>query len=150
MLGPDAGAAKSMDSLDLQGICPRLVRTLFSRIETAEESILFEIRVSFVEIYLERIKDLLNAKKDDVKLLWDAKKNAGHLKDVTEVNIEDESQVYTLIKRGNKLRRTAEHQQSAKSSRSHAVFILNVKQTNTVDMSVKNSQLCLVDLAGSE
>ena len=54
MTGPD------IEDLEMQGIIPRMVRNVFNRIETAEESIVFEVKVSMVEIYNERVKDLLN------------------------------------------------------------------------------------------
>ena len=53
MQGPD------IEDLELQGIIPRMVRTVFNRIETASENIEFTVKVSMIEIYNERIRDLL-------------------------------------------------------------------------------------------
>lgn len=55
-----------IDDLELQGIVPRMVRNVFSRIETADENIDFEVKVSMVEIYNEKVKDLLNPVKDNL------------------------------------------------------------------------------------
>ena len=55
-----------IDDLELQGIVPRMVRNVFSRIEASDESIDFEVKVSMVEIYNERVKDLLNPVKDNL------------------------------------------------------------------------------------
>ena len=54
MQGPD------IEDLELQGIIPRMVRTVFNRIETASENIEFIVKVSMIEIYMEKVKDLLN------------------------------------------------------------------------------------------
>lgn len=62
MMGPD------MDDVVNQGIIPRMVRTVFNRIETASENMEFAVSVSMCEIYNERIKDLLNPKQDNLKI----------------------------------------------------------------------------------
>ena len=61
-----------------------MARTLFSLIEAAGEQIIFELKVSFVEIYLEKVRDLLDESKTDLQIL-DNKLNK-----VTEVPIESE------------------------------------------------------------
>ena len=62
MQGPDIGAVEN------QGIIPRMVRTLFNRIETASENIEFTVKISMCEIYNERIKDLMDPAKDNLKI----------------------------------------------------------------------------------
>ena len=53
MQGPD------IEDLEMQGIIPRMVRTVFNRIETASEAIEFNVKIAMIEIYNEKIKDLL-------------------------------------------------------------------------------------------
>jgi kinesin family protein 5 len=53
MTGPD------IEDIENQGIIPRMVRTVFNRIESANENMEFSVKVSMCEIYNERIKDLL-------------------------------------------------------------------------------------------
>ena len=62
MQGPD------IEDLELQGVIPRMVRTVFNRIETASENIEFTVKVSMIEIYMERIKDLMDQSKDNLKI----------------------------------------------------------------------------------
>jgi kinesin family protein 5 len=52
----------------MRGIVPRMVRTVFNRIENSSENMEFAVKVSFCEIYNERIKDLLNPKLDNLKI----------------------------------------------------------------------------------
>ena len=56
MQGPD------INDIEMQGIIPRMVRTVFNRIENADENIEFTVKVSMCEIYNEKIKDLQNPK----------------------------------------------------------------------------------------
>lgn len=48
----------------LQGIIPRMIQTVFNKIESSSENIEFTLKVSMLEIYLENVKDLLNPTKD--------------------------------------------------------------------------------------
>ena len=67
-----------------------MVRNVFNRISTSDESIIFEIKVSMVEIYNEKVKDLLDPKKDNLQVRQD-KKRGIYLQDVTEVAIVEEN-----------------------------------------------------------
>ena len=68
MQGPD------INDVEQQGIIPRMVRTVFNRIESASENIEFQVKVSMSEIYNEKIKDLLNPSKDNLKIHEEATK----------------------------------------------------------------------------
>ena len=57
-----------IDDVELRGIVPRMVKTVFNRIENSSENMEFAVKVSFCEIYNERIKDLLDPKKDNLKI----------------------------------------------------------------------------------
>ena len=50
----------NIEDFEMQGVIPRMVRTVFNRIETSAEHIEFTVKISMMEIYNERIKDLLN------------------------------------------------------------------------------------------
>ena len=57
---------QNVENVELQGIIPRMVRTVFNRIDTASDSIEFSVKVSMIEIYMEKIMDLLDAKKTNL------------------------------------------------------------------------------------
>ena len=146
MTGP---SISNIEDVEMQGIIPRMVRTVFTRIENASEDIVFNVTVSMVEIYNERIKDLLDPSKDNLRIHEKAGKGV-YLQDVTENYIESEEQVYQIMRHGNDNRAVASTNMNSESSRSHSIFILTVTQNNTADLSCKVGKLYLVDLAGSE
>lgn len=109
----------------MQGIIPRMVRTVFNRIETASENLEFTVKVSMIEIYMERIKDLLEPSKDNLKI--HEEKNKGvYVADVTESYVAEEYEVYEMMKVGNKNRAISATNMNDESSRSHSIFILTV------------------------
>lgn len=143
MQGPD------IEDLELQGIIPRMVRTVFNRIETASENIEFTVKVSMIEIYNERIRDLLDPSKDNLKV-HEEKGKGVYVGDVTETYVAEELEVYDIMKLGNKNRAISATNMNEESSRSHSIFILTLTQNNLDDLSCKTGRLYLVDLAGSE
>lgn len=102
-----------------------MVRTVFTRIENASEDIMFSVHVSMVEIYNEKIKDLIDPTKDNVRIHEKQGKGV-YLQDVSEIYIEGEDQIYELMKVGNGNRSIASTNMNAESSRSHSIFILTV------------------------
>ena len=102
-----------------------MVRTVFNRIETASEAIEFTVKVSMVEIYMEKIKDLIDTNKDNLRVHEDKQKGV-YLQDVTEKFIADENEVYDLMKLGNSNRSISATLMNAESSRSHSIFILTI------------------------
>lgn len=119
MQGPD------IENLELQGIIPRMVRTVFNRIETASENIEFTVKISFIEIYMEKIKDLLDSSKDNLKIHEDKSKGV-YIADVTETYVAEEMEVFEIMKIGNSNRTVAATLMNQESSRSHSIFILTV------------------------
>ena len=107
-----------------------MVRTVFNRIESASEYIEFTVKVSMVEIYMERIRDLINPDKDNLKI-HEEKGKGVYMADIEEWYIADENEVYELMKLGNSNRAISATLMNAESSRSHSIFILTVTQNNT-------------------
>jgi len=70
-----------------------MVRTVFNRIENSSENIEFSVKVSFCEIYNEKIKDLLNPAKDNLKI-HEEKGKGVYISDVTERYVGDDEEVY--------------------------------------------------------
>lgn len=143
MTGPD------IEDREMSGVIPRMVKYVFGKIEDAEEEIEFTVKVSMVEIYMERIKDLLDPKKINLNIHQD-KENGIHIEDVTETYVTDEKEVYQIMNLGNDNRSIGVTNMNAQSSRSHSVFIMTITQNNTETLSCKKGKLFLVDLAGSE
>lgn len=73
-----------------------------------------------------------------------------YIADCTEIYVSDESDVGTIMMRGNENRAVSATNMNDRSSRSHTIFIITIKQTNRVEGSCKSGKLYLVDLAGSE
>ena len=117
MLGPD------IDDEVNRGIIPRMVEGIFSKIESAPEDIEFTVKVSMIEIYNEKIRDLLDPKKINLKI-HDNKEKGVYVKDMTESYVGSEDEVFSLLKIGNENRAIGATDMNSESSRSHSVFVL--------------------------
>jgi len=73
----------NIENIELQGIIPRMVRTVFSRIDSASDAIEFSVKVSMIEIYMEKIRDLLDPSKDNLKV-HEEKGKGVYMGDLTE------------------------------------------------------------------
>lgn len=113
-----------------------------------------EIFVSYVEIYNEQIRDLLKPKEDGSYLdLRDDPIKGVTIAGATEITVTGVKEVMSLLSQGNKKRTTEATNANQTSSRSHAVFQINLKitpKTKSINMNVVVSKLSLIDLAGSE
>lgn len=134
---------------ELMGIIPRMITTVFSKIEDSDPKIEYQVKVGYCEIYLEKIKDLLDVSKVNLKVHEDRTRGV-YIADLTEEYVSSGEEVYELMKIGSSNREVGFTQMNAGSSRSHSIFILTVTQTNSTDFSSKTGKLYLVDLAGSE
>mmetsp|Transcript_1637 Transcript_1637/g.173 ORF Transcript_1637/g.173 Transcript_1637/m.173 type:complete len:82 (+) Transcript_1637:230-475(+) len=56
----------SIDDMEFRGIIPRMVSTCFETIEETDSTVEFSVKVGYCEIYLEKIKDLLNPAKNNL------------------------------------------------------------------------------------
>ena len=123
-----------IENVEMQGIIPRMVRTVFNRIDTASDAVEFSVKVSMIEIYMEKIRDLLEPSKDNLKI-HEEKGKGVYMSDLTEEYISQEKEVYEIMKLGNSNRSIASTMMNAESSRSHSIFILTVPQNNSEDLS---------------
>lgn len=139
----------NIEDVDMQGIIPRMVRTVFNRIESASENIEFTVKVSMIEIYMERIRDLLDTSKDNLKV-HEEKGKGVYVAEVTENYVTEDNEVYEVMRVGNKNRAICATNMNDESSRSHSIFILTITQNNLEELSQKTGRLYMVDLAGSE
>ena len=102
-----------------------------------------------IEIYMEKIRDLIDPSKTDLKVREERNKGV-FIENVTEFSVSEEGEVYQLMKIGNENRAIGCTDMNAQSSRSHSCFIVSINKRNTRDFSQHSGKLYLVDLAGSE
>merc|ERR1719392_133505 len=134
---------------DLQGIIPRIVNDIFNHIYSMEENLEFHIKVSYFEIYLDKIRDLLDPSKVNLAVHED-KDKVVYVKGATERFVSSPEEVFEVIEEGKSNRHVAVTNMNEHSSRSHSVFLINVKQENLENQKKLCGKLYLVDLAGSE
>lgn len=135
------------------GIMYLILADLFNQILQDTDKI-YEIRVSYVEIYNEVIRDLLVPNHKDTYLeLRDDPQKGVCLQGVNEYSVEHPKEVMDLLVAGNKRRTTESTKANLTSSRSHAICQIQLAakdKTKNIEQEVYCGKLSLVDLAGSE
>lgn len=145
-----------MGTSDQKGIIPRLCDTLFASIvEKQTEELSFKVEVSYMEIYNEKVHDLLDPKPNRQSLKVREHNVLGPYVDgLSQLAVSSFEDINNLMAEGNKSRTVAATSMNAESSRSHAVFTVVLTQTLKDILSgiagEKVSRMSLVDLAGSE
>ncbi|KAJ8632434.1 hypothetical protein MRB53_025770 [Persea americana] len=132
-----------------KGIVPRVVDALFGCMRCAHEGSKYTLKLSMVEIYMERVRDLFDLARDNLQIK-ESKAQGIFLSGATEICIVDSTQALQAIAGGIANRAVGETQMNMASSRSHCVYLFSVQQESTNDGRVKIGKLLLVDLAGSE
>ena len=160
------------------GMIHRLIHDMFHQMKDSSPSIEYIVRCSFIEIYLEKILDLLNPANRSISILdeggvdgmmggggssngatsstaasGDDNEGGGggvRIDGASEACCFDESDVISLLIRGNACRTVSSTQMNTDSSRSHAIFIIKIEQRDNITGISKMSQLQLIDMAGSE
>ncbi|KAI9761846.1 MAG: Kinesin heavy chain [Chaenotheca gracillima] len=143
MMGSD------IDNEDSRGIIPRIVEQIFANILTSPGNIEYTVRVSYMEIYMERIRDLLAPQNDNLPV-HEEKSRGVYVKGLLEIYVSSVQEVYEVMRRGGAARAVAATNMNQESSRSHSIFVVTITQKNVETGSAKSGQLFLVDLAGSE
>lgn len=133
------------------GIIPRLGEEVFARIShLISENIEAKVTASYYEIYNEKVKDLIVAKKENLKVREHPLKGP-YVEDLSVVLVTKASDIAALLKKGQSARTVHATNMNQHSSRSHAIFTLTLAQTSIHDSDLeKVSKLHFVDLAGSE
>uniref|UniRef100_A0AAQ4PFC7 Kinesin-like protein n=1 Tax=Gasterosteus aculeatus aculeatus TaxID=481459 RepID=A0AAQ4PFC7_GASAC len=133
----------------LMGIIPRISRDIFDHIYSMDENLEFHIKVSYFEIYLDKIRDLLDVSKTNLSVHED-KNRVPFVKGCTERFVSSPDEVMDVIDEGKANRHVAVTNMNEHSSRSHSIFLINIKQENMETELKLSGKLYLVDLAGSE
>uniref|UniRef100_A0A8C1L4V2 plus-end-directed kinesin ATPase n=1 Tax=Cyprinus carpio TaxID=7962 RepID=A0A8C1L4V2_CYPCA len=154
------GAGKSYTMMgkqekDQEGIIPLLCEDLFTKIsDNNDNSMSYSVEVSYMEIYCERVRDLLNPKNKGNLRVREHPLMGPYVEDLSKLAVTSYSDIQDLMDSGNKARTVAATNMNETSSRSHAVFNIIFTQkrhdSDTENTSEKVSKISLVDLAGSE
>lgn len=149
-----AGKSYTMMGSDIdddmgKGIIPRIVEQMFASILSSPSNIEYTVRVSYMEIYMERIRDLLVPQNDNLPV-HEEKSRGVYVKGLLEIYVSSVQEVYEVMRRGGTARAVAATNMNQESSRSHSIFVITITQKNVETGSAKSGQLFLVDLAGSE
>ncbi|KAM4770326.1 kinesin-like protein KIF1A isoform 16-T16 [Cyanocitta cristata] len=154
------GAGKSYTMMgkqekDQQGIIPQLCEDLFSRInDTTNDNMSYSVEVSYMEIYCERVRDLLNPKNKGNLRVREHPLMGPYVEDLSKLAVTSYNDIQDLMDSGNKARTVAATNMNETSSRSHAVFnIIFTQKRHDAETDItteKVSKISLVDLAGSE
>ncbi|KRZ33758.1 Kinesin heavy chain [Trichinella pseudospiralis] len=134
---------------DYQGIIPRIVSDIFNHIYSMEENLEFHIKISYFEIYMDRIRDLLDVTKTNL-VVHEDKNRVPYVKGCSERFVSSPEEVLDTIEEGKANRHIAVTNMNEHSSRSHSVFLINIRQENVETQKKLSGKLYLVDLAGSE
>ncbi|XP_035992564.1 kinesin-like protein KIF1B isoform X19 [Fundulus heteroclitus] len=155
------GAGKSYTMMGKQeegqeGIIPMLCEDLFEKIndDGNKEDLSYSVEVSYMEIYCERVRDLLNPKNKGNLRVREHPLLGPYVEDLSKLAVTSYTDIADLMDAGNKARTVAATNMNETSSRSHAVFTIvftQKKHDSETDLTTeKVSKISLVDLAGSE
>lgn len=139
------------------GIIPKICQDMFERIkaiQAQDPDTRCTVEVSYLEIYNERVKDLLNPGTKGNLKVREHPSTGPYVEDLAKLVVGSFNEIENLMDEGNKARTVAATNMNATSSRSHAVFTLMLTQKKldkeTKMEAEKVAKISLVDLAGSE
>ncbi|KAF8540911.1 kinesin family protein [Trichophaea hybrida] len=138
------------------GVIPKICQYMFERITAlqADPHLKCTVEVSYLEIYNERVRDLLNPSTKSGLKVREHPSTGPYVEDLARLVVGSFAEIENLMDEGNKARTVAATNMNETSSRSHAVFTLILSQkrhdTETNMDTEKVSRISLVDLAGSE
>ncbi|KAL7771162.1 hypothetical protein CFE70_001104 [Pyrenophora teres f. teres 0-1] len=138
------------------GIIPKICQDMFERIKglQADKNSTCTVEVSYLEIYNERVRDLLNPSNKGNLRVREHPSTGPYVEDLAKLVVQSFPEIENLMDEGNKARTVAATNMNETSSRSHAVFTLTLTQKrHDVETSMSGervAKISLVDLAGSE
>lgn len=136
----------------LRGIIPNSFSQIFGRISEANTETVFLVRCSYIEIYNEEVRDLLNYDEKTKLELKEGKDKGIFVKNLSMHIVKSIGDIGAAMENGNNHRITKQTNMNEKSSRSHAIFTIYIE--TSVEQAgrtlIKAGKLNLVDLAGSE
>ncbi|XP_042006939.1 kinesin-like protein KIN-1 [Salvia splendens] len=130
-----------------KGLLPRVVDGIFNAIKSSDDIIKYTVKLSMVEIYMERVRDLFDRSKDNLQIK-ENKMQGIFVNGVTEISISDSAEALRTLSTGIANRAVGETQMNIASSRSHCIYIFII--CREIRKERRYGKLILVDLAGSE
>lgn len=131
------------------GIIPRAIFDIFDKINTSATSNVFYIRVGMMQIYNEKISDLIDVQKSNLEVR-ESKTIGIYVDNLTLKYVDSEDELFKWIEFGNGNRKIGCTNMNAVSSRSHSLVQVIIGQENTETGTKIEGKLFMVDLAGSE
>ncbi|KAI9790140.1 MAG: kinesin-like protein Klp8 [Peltula sp. TS41687] len=153
------GSGKSYSMMGYRkeaGVIPRICQDMFERITELQKdtTVRCTVEVSYLEIYNERVRDLLNPSTKGNLKVREHPSTGPYVEDLAKLVVRSFQEIDNLMDEGNKARTVAATNMNETSSRSHAVFTLTLTQRrHDVETNLdteKVAKISLVDLAGSE
>lgn len=142
-------AGRGLDIGEMDGIIPRACRDLFVQILVKCDGNA-QVELSYLEVYNEEIRDLMDPKGENQKLrIRETLNGEVYVRGLTSVAVNSPADIGRLMEEASSRRVTASTKMNAVSSRSHAICVLKIKGIVGEDTKFQ-SKLTLVDLAGSE
>ncbi|GAV87247.1 LOW QUALITY PROTEIN: Kinesin domain-containing protein/Kinesin-related domain-containing protein, partial [Cephalotus follicularis] len=159
MWGPPSAMVEDPSPTSQQGIVPRIFQMLFTKIQREQENsdgkqTNFQCRCSFLEIYNERIGDLLDPIQRNLEIKDDPK-NGLYVENLSEEYVTSYEDVNQILIKGLSNRKVGATSINSKSSRSHILFSFVIESwckgtSSKCFSSSKTSRISFVDLAGSD
>ena len=150
------GAGKTYTMLgndDNPGIMPLTLSELFNKVKQYSGDREYKLKLWYLEIYNENIRDLLSNNSDEYLDLREDPTKGIVVSGITELNVTSCNDILKILKRGNKNRTQEATGANETSSRSHAILqvLVEYKTKNTgIEVEIRYGKLSLIDLAGSE
>lgn len=146
-----------------KGLLPRTLEYIFYIInnnKTINNNIEYNVNISYMQIYLENLQDLINPNNDKIKIKEEItsykidsilhKKKTSIVENNTFISVSNINDALDILFEAEKNRISAKTLMNAHSSRSHAIFMIKLEQNNKQDNFSKISYMYIADLAGSE
>lgn len=121
MMGAD------IDSGELKGVIPRITEHIFDSIMSSPHNIEYLVKVSYMEIYMEKIRDLLAPHNDNLPIHED-KSRGVYVKNLSDFYVGSAPEVYEIMRQGGEARKVSSTIMNAESSRSHSIFVITIQQ----------------------
>jgi hypothetical protein len=129
-----------------RGIIPRAIEQIFGHVaQYASPRTRFLVRASYLQIYNETISDLLKPERNNLTIREDPRKGV-YVEGLSEWVVRTPQEIYGLMRMGGQLRATGSTRLNEVSSRSHAVFIIIVEQSESYYVDEQGNEITLDDL----